>query len=93
MLDNIKNFVSNIFDWLIIAMFYAAPIAAIILSAVFLYRYSSAKKRNKLAPGSIPEETVKKLKIKYIISAVIATAIVAAFIVIMIMILSAIAYM
>ena len=93
MLESIKSFFSQVFTTIVIIMFYAAPLAAIILSAVCLYRFSSAKKRNRLTPGSVPEETVKKLKTNYIISAVVATAFAAAFIVIMIMIISSVAYM
>ena len=87
MLESIKSFFSQVFTTIVIIMFYAAPLAAIILSTVCLYRFSSVKKRNRLAPGSVPEETVKKLKTNYIISAVVATAFAAAFIAIMIMII------
>lgn len=93
MLESIRSFFLQIFDIFVITMFYAAPLAAIILSAVCLYRFSSAKKRNRLTPGSVPEEAVKKLKTNYIISAVVATAFAAAFIAIMIMIISSVAYM
>ena len=93
MLESIRSFFSQIFTTIVIIMFYAAPLAAIILSAVCLYRFSSVKKRNRLAPGSVPEETVKKLKTNYIISAVVATAFAATFIAIMIMIISSVAYM
>lgn len=93
MLESIRSFFLQIFGIFVITMFYAAPLTAIILSAVCLYRFSSVKKRNRLAPGSVPEEAVKKLKTNYIISAVVATVFVAAFIAIMIMIISAVAYM
>lgn len=93
MLDSIRHLLSNILTTLILVIFYAAPIVSIVISAVYLHKLSSAKKRNKHDPGSVPEEVIKKLKVRYIISAVVATVIVAAFITIMILILSAIAYM
>lgn len=54
--------------------FFAIPIILIALFGVSLYRYISAKKQNKIAPGTFPDAEIKKRKIMLIVLSVIAGA-------------------
>ena len=74
-------------------LFFAMPAILLVLFGVSLYRYISAKKQNKKAPGTFPPEEIKKRKIFLIVLSVIVgvpTVIVIGFIAVMFM---AIAYM
>ena len=53
-------------------LFFAIPALLLVLFAVSLYRYVSAKKRNKAAPGTYAPGEVKKRGIMLIVSAVAA---------------------
>ena len=52
--------------------FFAIPIILIALFGVSLYRYISAKKQNKVAPGTFSDAEIKKRKIMLIVLSVIA---------------------
>ena len=52
--------------------FFAIPIILIALFGVSLYRYISAKKQNKVAPGTFSDAEIKKSKIMLIVLSVIA---------------------
>ena len=54
--------------------FFAIPIILIALFSVSLYRYISAKKQNKMAPGTFSDTEIKKRKIMLIVLSVIAGA-------------------
>lgn len=68
--------------------FFAIPIILIALFGVSLYRYISAKKQNKAAPGTFSDAEIKKRKIMLIVLSVLAgvlAAIVIGFIALMFM--------
>lgn len=68
--------------------FFAIPIILIALFGVSLYRYISAKKQNKIAPGTFSDAEIKKRKIILIVLSVVAgvlAVIVIGFIVLMFM--------
>ena len=52
--------------------FFAIPIILIALFGVSLYRYISAKKQNKMAPGTFSDAEIKKRKIMLFVLSVIA---------------------
>ena len=54
--------------------FFAIPIILIALFGVSLYRYISAKKQNKMAPGTFSDAEIKKRRIMLIVLSVIAGA-------------------
>lgn len=54
--------------------FFAIPIILVALFGVSLYRYISAKKQNKMAPGTFSDAEIKKRKIMLIVLSVIAGA-------------------
>ena len=57
-------------------LFFAIPAIIIALLGVSIYRYVSAKRKNKLTPGTFSDEEMKKRKIWLIVSAIIAGALV-----------------
>lgn len=64
-------------------LYFAIPVAAILFFIVSLCLFLSARKQNKLQPGSVSAQTLRKRKIMLIVSSVIAgvlAAIVIAFI-------------
>lgn len=64
-------------------LYFAIPVAAILFFIVSLCLFFSARKQNKLQPGSVSAQTLRKRKIMLIVSSVIAgvlAAIVIAFI-------------
>ena len=74
-------------------LFLAIPAIVIVLFGVSLYRYISAKKRNKNAPGTFPPEEIKKRKIFLIITSVILGVFVVVVIGFMALLFLAIAFM
>lgn len=54
-------------------LFFAIPIICIAFSGVSLYSYISAKKQNKVAPGTYSDAEIKKRKIIFIVLSVIAS--------------------
>ena len=64
-------------------LYFAIPVVAILFFIVSLCLFLSAKKQNKLQPGSVSDQALRKRKIMLIVSSVIAgvlAAIVIAFI-------------
>ena len=57
--------------------FFAIPIILIVLFSISLYRYVSAKKQNKVAPGTFSDEEVKNRKVVLIVLSVVAGVLVA----------------
>ena len=57
--------------------FFAIPIILIALFGVCLYRYITAKKQNKMAPGTFSDAEIRKRKIMLIVLSVIAGALAA----------------
>ena len=77
----------------IFLFFYATPITLIILLGVSIYRYVSAKKRNKAAPGTFSDEVIKERKF-ILIGLSILTGVFAAVVVgCMVLLISAVANM
>ena len=55
-------------------LFFAIPTILIVLFGFSLYRYISAKKQNKVVPGTFSDDEIRKRKIWLIVSAIIAGA-------------------
>ncbi len=53
-------------------IFYLIPLAALIFAAVCIYRYCTARRKNKTVPGSFSTQEMKMRKLLMIISIVIA---------------------
>lgn len=56
--------------------FFAIPMLIIAFFGVSIYRYLSARRKNRIAPGAVLPEEMKKRKIQLIASAIIAGALV-----------------
>ena len=76
-----------------IFLFFAIPTIAVIAFGVSLYRYLSAKKKNKLLSGTVSTEEMAKRKTALIVFAVIAGILVAMVIGIIVLLYTAIAFM
>ena len=61
-------------------LFFSIPIILIALFGISVYRYVSAKKQNKVAPGTFSDDEIKKRKIMLIVLSVI-TAVLAAIVI------------
>ncbi len=57
--------------------FFAIPIFALLVFALSLHSYVSAKNKNKTEPGTFSDEELKKRKTTMIVSAVVAGVLVA----------------
>ena len=77
----------------IIVFFFAIPLMAIAYLGVSIYRYASAKRQNKLTPGSIPPEEIKRRLIRLIVSAIVVAVLVIVVIGIINLFFMAVAYM
>ena len=74
-------------------LFFGIPVLLIALFVTSLYRYISAKKQNRQAPGTFPPEEIKKRKILLIVLSV-ALGVLAAIVIGLLVLLSmAVAYM
>ena len=74
-------------------IFFGIPLGLVVFFGNCLYRYVSAKRKNREAPGSFPEEEMKKRKTMMIVSAVAAGVVVAVVAGFLAMLVMAIAYM
>lgn len=74
-------------------LFYGIPIAAVVFFSVSLFRYCSARQKNKRTPGSFGTEEMKRRKLLLIVSAVIAGILAAVVIGFALLLLLAVAYM
>ena len=61
-------------------LFFSIPIILIALFGISVFRYVSAKKQNKAAPGTFSDDEIKKRKIMLIVLSVI-TAVLAAIVI------------
>ena len=59
-------------SYIISALYYIIPAAALIFFGISLFRYCYAKHKNKRTPGTYSEEQMKSRKIFLIVSSVIA---------------------
>lgn len=82
-------FVSLVFDLL----FFAIPTALLVFFGISLYRYLSAKSKNKRLPGTFSPEEVKYRRTALILSSVMAGILLAVVIAFVILLSMAIAYM
>ena len=53
-------------------IFYGLPVLALVFFVISLWRFISAKRKNKIQPGSFPVEEIKRRKRLLVISSVIA---------------------
>lgn len=74
-------------------LYFAIPIAAIIFFVVSLCLYLSAKKQNKLQPGSVSAQTLRSRKIMLIVSSVIAGVLAVVVIAFIVLLFMAVAFM
>ena len=76
-----------------IFLFFAIPTISVVAFGVSLYRYLSAKKKNKLSPGTYVANELKKRKTALIVWGLIAGILVAMVIGIIVLLFTAIAFM
>ena len=76
-----------------IFLFFAIPTISFVAFGVSLYRYLSAKKKNKLSPGTLSAEDMTKRKTSLIVFAIIAGILVAMVVGIIVLLFTAIAFM
>lgn len=74
-------------------LYFAIPVAAIIFFVVSLCLYFSAKKQNKLQPGSVSAQTLRSRKTMLIVSSVIAGVLVVVFLAFVALLFMAVAFM
>lgn len=78
---------------IIMLIYLAVPIAALVFFLVSLCLYISAKNQERRLPGSVNPQTLQTRKVMLIVSSVIAGVLVAVLIGFMILVMSSIAYM
>ena len=76
-----------------IFLFFAIPTISAGAFGVSLYRYLSAKKKNKLSPGTLSAEDMAKRKTALIVWGIIAGILVAMVVGIIVLLFTAIAFM
>lgn len=74
-------------------LFFAIPIILIALFGISVYRYVSAKKQNKAAPGTFSDDEIKKRKIMLIVLSVITAVLAAIVIGFIVLLFMAVAFM
>ena len=74
-------------------LFFSIPIILIALFGISVYRYVSAKKQNKVAPGTFSDDEIKKRKIMLIVLSVITAVLVAIVIGFIVLLFMAVAFM
>lgn len=74
-------------------LFFGIPAILLALFGISLYRYVSAKKQNKAAPGTFSDEEIKKRKIMLIVLSVIVGILVVVVIGFLALLFMAVAYM
>ena len=75
------------------AFFWLVPTVAVVGFFVSLFMYFGAKKKNKRAPGTFSEASMKARKTWFIVFSLIAVAMLAAIIALVILLYMAVAYM
>ena len=74
-------------------LFFSIPIILIALFGISVYRYVSAKKQNKVAPGTFSDDEIKKRKIMLIVLSVITGVLAAIVIGFIVLLFMAVAFM
>ncbi|MBQ8523469.1 MAG: hypothetical protein IJ457_02470 [Clostridia bacterium] len=74
-------------------LFFSIPIILIALFGISVYRYVSAKKQNKAAPGTFSDDEIKKRKIMLIVLSVITAVLAAIVIGFIVLLFMAVAFM
>lgn len=75
------------------ALFFALPIASVVLLIISIFRYIVARNRNKAVPNTYSDDEIKKRKIMMIAMIIIAGVLVTIVISLMGLLLLAVAYM
>ena len=78
---------------LVLTMVFGMPAAALIWFLTSLGLYLSARRKNKRAPGSVDEETMRESRNSLIGSAVVAALLVGGLIAIIVLLYTAVAFM
>lgn len=73
--------------------FYGIPAAILVFFAVSLYRYLNARKRNKIQPGTVPEDEMSWRKMILVISSVILGILLVIVVGLAVLLYMAVAYM
>ena len=81
------------FENLFVTLFFSIPIASIIMLIISIYRYISAKKRNKAVPNTYSEKDIKARKIMMIIMLIIVGVLATIVVGFILLLYSALAYM
>lgn len=79
--------------YLLAAVFFAAPLAALGYFILSLSEYLSCRKRNKLAPGSVHEEELRSKKITLIVAAAVFGVLLAVILGFILVLATAVIYM
>ena len=79
--------------YLVSALFWIIPTVAFVGFFVSLFMYFSAKRKNKRAPGSISDASMKLRKTWFVVFSLIAGSMLAAGIALIILLYMAVAYM
>ncbi len=74
-------------------LFFGIPAALVILTGVSIYRFVSAKKKNRQEPGTFSEEEIRKRKIAMIVLCVMTGVLAAIVIGLIALLFMAVAYM
>lgn len=74
-------------------LFFGIPALLVILTGVSIYRFVSAKKKNRQAPGTFSEEEIRKRKIAMIVLSVITGVLAVIVIGLIVLLFMAVAYM
>ena len=80
-------------SYIISALYYIIPAAALLFFIVSLVRYREANHKNKIAPGTYSPEQIRSRKICLIISSVIAGMMAAVVLAFMGLLMMAVAFM
>ena len=80
-------------DYVLYVLFFGIPLLMLGFFGISLFRFVSAKRANKKAPGTFCADEIKKRKLIFIVSAVTAGVFAAFVIGIIVLLCMAIAYM
>ena len=79
--------------WIYDLIFFGIRVALVCFWAISLYRYLSAKKKNRAVPGSVSDSQLKTRKILLILSSVLAGVLVAIVLGFVLLLYTAVAFM
>jgi hypothetical protein len=80
-------------DYIYYALFFALPLLTVVFFGVSLFRYLSARNANKKQPNAFSADEMKKRKLIFVISSVVAGVFVAIVIGVISLLCMAIAFM